>query len=809
MAFDTADYPNPLDNDLSKDSEEFGKKQMKAMYDRWRNGYGSESWVLRRKRFDYNRAYATGKQPMDEFKDIIDIDGQLSVINIDYTPTPIAIPFINKLKDKYLQRLEKVSCNAIDPLSQTKKQKAKNDALFKMKEKEYIQGLQQESGVELEEFKDDDPTDEKELDIDFGFNYKEREEVIMENLIKIVMYDNAWEDVLKDRILDDLINCGYAVTRTYLDGSGRIKVGFVPPENYITSYSEYNDLRDWEWNGMVAYPTITQLRQKYPEKIKALGEEKIFNMAKSCENKYGNGDWTYTWQYGYSNALARPYDSFRIEVVDVCYKTLYNINYEKNTDSYGKEVLDRTNKLKPGKEYVSSKPYFVTYSGVMITENNYVLEWGLSKNMIKPEEDLTEVYSPYTVFMYSNNRMINTPMIETMIPSIKQMQMLQLQTQKLIATTAPDGFDIDITGLADIDLGQGVGVVSPVQLYGIYLQTGVNYYKSIEDDGEGRRIPPIQASQKPFSNKIEQLENQWQREYQKLTIIVGSNQLDQGNITNQAVGNAVLQEARKQGESSSNYIYNAYLNILKGTSKKILLRGWDILVYGKKGYNGYAKALGEDKIEYIRVEATDDFEKTNFDVVIDAVIDDVASQQLEQNIQQCLTQKEITLEDAIQVRQLAKTNIKYATYYLASRQRKRLKEQQEQVLMNTKANTEQAVAAAQAKSQGEMELEKLKSQLREQERKSELEMLRESELVKYTSILKSNLVKTILSKEGATMKDLPEFVFSGVGIIDVSNEQLMMDSIEDHKQEQMQEEEMMAMQEQEAQQQPMEPEQTI
>lgn len=807
MDNNTIGYPNPLDDDSTKDSEAFGLKQMRAMYDRWRNGYGAESWAVRRKRFDYNRAYASGKQPMDEFRDIINADGQLSVINLDYTPSPIAIPFLNKLKDKYMQRNEKITCNSIDPFTQNKKQKAKSDALFKLKEKEFIQGTQQEIGIQLEDFKDSDPTDEHELDIDFGFNYKEREEVIMESLIDIVLYDNSFNDVIKERLLDDLINCGYAVTKTYMDANGRIKIAFVPPENYITSYSEYNDMRDWEWNGMIHYMSISEIRLKYPKKVREIGgEEKLFDLARNSENKYGNGAFTYNWQYGYVNAVARPYDSFRVEVVDICYKTLYNLKYEKNIDSFGKEILDRTTKVKSNKEYETSKPYYVSYTGCMIADTEYLLEWGLTKNMIKPESNLTEVYSPYTVYMYSNNRMVNTPLIETMIPSIKMMQNLQLQTQKLIATTAPDGFDIDVTGLSDIDMGDGVGVVSPMQLYGIYLQTGVNYYKSVEDDGEGRRVPPIQVSQKPFSNKIEQLENQWQREYEKLTFIVGSSKLDQGIITNQAVGKGVLQDARQQGESASNYIYNAYINILKWTAKKVQLRGWDILVYKKGGYDGYRQALGTEKIEYLVVEGTDDFERTNFDVKIEAVIDDVEAQMLENNIQQCLAQKEITLEDAIQVRQLAKTNIKYATYYLASRQRKRLKEQQEQALLNSKANTEQAVAAAQAKSQGEMELEKLKAQLQIERDASEINKSKEVELIKYTSILKSNIASAILAKEGATVNDLPDFVLSGIGLIDRSNQQMIVDEMQDQAEQEKLEQEA-AMQDQMMQQQQMQQEQ--
>ena len=110
--------PNTLDPDNEKAKPEFGMKVMKSAYEQWRSGYGSESWVVRKQRFDYNRSFAVGKQPMSEYKDIIDTEGQLTVINLQYTPSPIAIPFLNRLKDKYMQRIEKISCVSIDPFTQ-------------------------------------------------------------------------------------------------------------------------------------------------------------------------------------------------------------------------------------------------------------------------------------------------------------------------------------------------------------------------------------------------------------------------------------------------------------------------------------------------------------------------------------------------------------------------------------------------------------------------------------------------------------------------------------------------------------------
>jgi hypothetical protein len=806
--------PNTLDPDVEKSSRKFGMNVMKSAWESWKSGYGSESWVVKKQRFDYNRSFSVGKQPMSEYKDIIDTEGQLSVINLQYAPNPIAIPFLNRLKDRYMQRMEKISCVSVDPFTQSKKKKAKDDALFKMKNKEAIIDIQNQAGIQLEEFKDTDPEDEQELDIEFGFNYKEREEVIMDNLINLVFYDNKWSKVIKDRIFDDLINCGYAISKTYIDPNGRIKIKFVKPENFITSYSEWNDMRDWEWQGEVDYMTITDIRLKYPNKV---SEEELFNLARDHSGQYGNGLFTYNWSYIWLNAVARPWDSYRVQVCNLTYKTLHNLKYEKNIDRYGKEVLDQVKTVKEGKEYEKSKPYYVSYTGCYIVNTDHLLEWGLSKNMIKPEKNLTEIKSPYSVYMYNNNQMVNTPMIETMIPSIKMMQLLNLKTQNIIATIAPDGSNIDFAGLSDIDLGAGIGIVSPLQLYGIYLQTGNMYYKGIDDGGEMQRQPPITPNNVNFSNKLQQLEAQWQAEYQKLVIIVGSNSLDSGQINNQAVGRKVFEDARKQGESASNYIYNAYLNIMELTAQKSQMLGWDILVYKKGGYEGYMSALGSDKIEYVVVEGDDDFERSQFDVKIEAVIDDTAQMILQERINIALNNKEITLEDALQAEQLSQTNVTYASYLLASRQRKRDKQRRADAMENSRANTEAAVAAAQAKSQGDIQLEQVKAQIASQARLEEIEALKSTESIKFTQIAKVETIKSILNKEGGSIDQIPAWALEGINQTNILQSQLLAQQQQDIVQEEqleqeqaMMEQEQMAMEQQQMQQeQPMQEEQQM
>jgi hypothetical protein len=788
-------FPSPLLPDSTKNSPEYGLKLLKTAYGQWINGYGGYSQKQRQTRFDYNKAYAQGMQPMQEFLDYLDINGQQPYSNIDFTPLPIAIPLLQRIKDRFNQRIEKIRCNSIDPVSISKKNKAKMDAKFRMEFKDQIAQIEQQSGIQLEDPDAFTPEDTEELDVHFGFTYKQREEVMMEQGIDLVLYDNQWTET-KNAILDDLLIYGFSGTKTNIDNNGRIKIRRINPYNLVVSYSERSDMNDLEWVGEVFYMSITDVRQQYPGKI---SEEELFNLSKSMVGKFNNpASFTFTWNYQYANAIARPYDAFKVPVLQLSLKTLYNITYEKNEDRFGKTILDKTTKVKDGKDYVKSKPFYVEYEGAWICDTNYLLHWGVANNMAKPNDNLQECILPYTIYMYNNNRMTNKPVIETIIPSIKQMQLAHLQIQKIVSQAAPDGYTVDIAGMADVDLGNGKGALQPMELIRIYKQTGVIFYKGQVDDTEGNSRPPITPLNVPFTAKLESFINLYNFELNKLERMLGSNSLDQGVISNQAVGKGVLDSARQIGENSINYVYNSYLNILERTAKLTQMRLWDILVFGKKGYEGYKYALGSDRVDYIRLEAEDEFEKTNFDVKIEATIDDNAKQMLENNIQQALAQQSIELEDAIQIRLL--DNPKAANYYLVSAQKKRRKLRMEEAKSNSEMQMQQAVQAAQAKSQGELQLEQAKARFKLQQYEEELENDKERETLKYFNILRVKTLEKLL-EQGTSIDEMPSFIFDGIDAVVKTQKQIILEELQDQAEQQQAEEQQMAAQQEQQMQQ--------
>lgn len=800
---------SPLSPDSRKDSPEFGLKVLRQCYNRWKNGYGGETFSDRMLRYEKNRLYAMGKQPEEQYKDLIKIDGLPVVLNLDYAPLAIATPLLNAKADRYLERIEKIKCRALGQLASNKKKKEKDEARFKMNYRPAIQDLQKGSSLQLEQFSDHDPKSERELDVKFKTKPL-REETIMQMGINIVFEQNEWADVIKERLIWDTFCCGFPVTLTELNSNGWIKTPAVKPENFITSYSDLDNFEDWQWQGQVRSMSISEIRlrmdgMKKPDGTPVITEEQLWAMATKFTSSYGNSStWICDWSSDFNIAVARPYDAVNVELVDLYYKTLYNLKKVVITNKFDKENIVDPSEVDNSSPKVNikdfnSKPYYVAYHGVWIIGTDYVLEWKLARNMMKPNNNLVEIRSPYQTHMHNNNHCVNTPLVETMIPMIDLIQNIHMQTMKIIAMTMPDGFIIDTLGLANIDMGQGIGVLSPLQLFGLALQTGNQYYQGRDIEGDDReQKPPITPSNHPMSSKLEQLDQQFWTAYKKLQIITGDNNLASGNITNQATANSTLNDAREIAEEPSNYVYKTILNVHKGTAKNVELLLLDKFFLKDDSFDGYAMALGEDDIEYMR-SMGEDIAALMFDTKIEVALDKSDQEKWDRRIEIALEQGQIGLDAVAELDLIDDPT--YRSFMLAQYAKQKKAEEAQVAAQNTQNNLEQAKAAADTKGQHDMALEQQAHQNKLDQMKKEQETMILKQASEWAGVAKEKIFTAILEKPGAKLSDVPPSFWHGLGISDETEKQVMFNYMQEMAQDKQAKAQAMQQQAQQAQQQ--------
>ena len=87
-------FPSPFADSKVKESKEYGIAYLKQMYTQW-EGDGRNSLNYRQRRFLRSRQYAQGIQNVGKYKDLLDVGGDSSYLNIDWTPVSIIPKFVD------------------------------------------------------------------------------------------------------------------------------------------------------------------------------------------------------------------------------------------------------------------------------------------------------------------------------------------------------------------------------------------------------------------------------------------------------------------------------------------------------------------------------------------------------------------------------------------------------------------------------------------------------------------------------------------------------------------------------------------
>ena len=175
-----------LDKPSQKKRKEYGLKVAQGIFnsaDRNTDGY----YGKRYRSWRANREFSQGTNSMKEFMDLLRIEGNQSYINIDWTPIKIAPKFVEILLGTFMNRKETPIVKATDDISISIREMEKQEAKFRMVNKDKIQAIEQEMGEVLESNKFL-PEDEDDLALYFDLEYRLPEEILFEQKIKKVLY---------------------------------------------------------------------------------------------------------------------------------------------------------------------------------------------------------------------------------------------------------------------------------------------------------------------------------------------------------------------------------------------------------------------------------------------------------------------------------------------------------------------------------------------------------------------------------------------------------------------------------------------
>ena len=196
MAYSSKSYfPSQTVSDAEKLSYEYGLKVGKAIETEWFNNDRN----LNRYRSNYNnfhnlRLYARGEQSIQKYKDELSINGDLSYLNLDWTPVPIIPKFVDIVVNGIAERTYDIKAFSQSPNGVDERTRYMESVMNDMRMASFNDDVEQEFGINMKESEMDDlPGDDEELGIHMQLDYKQAVELAEEQALNVLFEGNKYE----------------------------------------------------------------------------------------------------------------------------------------------------------------------------------------------------------------------------------------------------------------------------------------------------------------------------------------------------------------------------------------------------------------------------------------------------------------------------------------------------------------------------------------------------------------------------------------------------------------------------------------
>ena len=573
-----AAFPDQYVSDKQKKTVEFGLQIGQAIQYEWfkKDGYNCR-FYNQWNEFHRLRLYARGEQSIAKYKDELSVDGDLSYLNLDWTPVPIIPKFVDIVVNGMSDRLFKVNCMAMDAMSAEKR-----NQFQKMVERNVIaQDLfrQVEKDFQLEVFEVNPktlPQSDAEMELYMQLNYKPGIEIANEVAINTMLEENDYPSIRK-RVDRDITTLGIGITKqTFQQGDG-IRIEYVDPANVVYSYTEDPYFKDCFYWGEIKTVPIGELVKIDPT---------ITNDDMQKISQYSQA-----W-YDYYNVAAMYENSMFYR--DTCtllyfnYKTTNSFVYKKKKIAEGTfKTVEKDDEFNPPQEMMEEgefekveKKIDVWYEGIMVMGTNIVLKWDLMENMVRPNSANQFAYPNYVACAPKLYKGTFESLVRRMIPFADLIQMTHLKIQQVVARVVPDGVFIDADGLNEVDLGTG-NAYNPEDALRLYFQTGSVVGRSYTQDGEfnNARQPISQLNSNSGQSKMQMLIGNYNHYLNMLRQVTGLNEARDASTPdpNSLVG--IQKLAALNSNVATRHILKASLWITKRLAECLSIRTADILEY--------------------------------------------------------------------------------------------------------------------------------------------------------------------------------------------------------------------------------------
>ena len=699
-------FPSQVVSDAEKLSYDYGLKVAKAIETEW--FYDDRSQT----RYDTNfnnfhklRLYARGEQPVQKYKDELSINGDLSYLNLDWTPVPIIPKFVDIVVNGIADRAFEVKAYSQDEYGIAKRTEYMESILGDMASREMNDFVDQEFGINLYENNPDTlPENQEELELHMQLSYKQAVEIAEEQAINVLLQGNNY-DLIKRRLYYDLTVLGIAAVKTNFTTSDGVTVDYVDPADLVYSYTESPYFDDIYYVGEVKMIPINELAKQFPH----LTQEDL--------EEIQNSGYTQKSNYHYGGPRYEDIDRNKVQVLYFNYKTYMNEVYKvKETGSGAMKLIEKDDSFNPPEDSQGNfskleRAIETLYEGAIVLGTSKLLKWEMSENMMRSKSNFTKVKMNYSIVaprMYKGK-------IESLVRRITgfadMIQLTHLKLQQVMSRMVPDGVYLDADGLAEVDLGNGTNY-NPQEALNMFFQTGSVIGRSFTQEGDMNpgKVPIQEITSGSGGNKIQALIGNYNYYMQMIRDATGLNEARDGSLPDERALLGVQKLAAANSNTATRHILNSGLFLTAEVAEQLSLRISDIIEYSPTK-EAFIQSIGVHNVATL--EEMSELHLYDFGIFLELAPDEEEKAILENNIQQALAQKTIDLEDVIDLRDIS--NVKVANQMLKIRRNKKQQKdqqiQQQNIAAQAQANVQQQQASAQLEIQKQQALKQAEAQM--------------------------------------------------------------------------------------------------
>jgi len=725
-------FPNQFVSDAEKATPEFGLQVGQAIQYEWFRKDGNKCRYYGQWRdFHRLRLYARGEQSVGKYKNELAIDGDLSYLNLDWTPVPIIPKFVDIVVNGMSDRLFKVKAYAQDAMSQAKRSKYQDMLEGQMAAKEILTIIQQKTGADPFMMDPNElPETDDEMSLFMQLNYKPAIEIAEEEAINTIFAENHYDD-LRKRIDYDQTVLGIGVAKhEFLPGAG-VEISYVDPANVVYSYTEDPYFRDCFYWGEIKTLPITELMKIDP----TLTPEDLEEISKYSQSWY---DYYNVAQF-YENTM---FNRDTCTLLYFNYKTTNKVVYKKKMlEGGGVRYIEKDENFNPPAEMMEEgsfekveKTIDVWYNGVMVMGTNIILKWELAQNMVRPKSASQHALPNYVACAPRMYKGVIESLVRRMIPFADLIQITHLKLQQVIARVVPDGVFIDADGLNEVDLGTG-NAYNPEDALRLYFQTGSVIGRSYTQDGEfnNARVPITQLTSNSGASKTQMLLANYNHYLDMLRSVTGLNEARDGSTPDPNALVGVQKLAALNSNTATRHILEGGLHIYRSLAEGLTYRISDILEYADFRED-FANKIGKYNVSLLN--EIKDLYIYDFGIFIEVAPDEEEKAQLESNIQMALSRGNIDIEDAIDIREIK--NIKLANQLLKLKRVKKQDREEKMEMQKQAMMAQQNLKSQELAGQVAMQKIQLESQAKMQIKQAEVAF--DIERMKQEAVLKTQLM---------------------------------------------------------------------